>query len=47
MGIEVPEITVKSLNRKYVECTRKLNQVMIRGEDVILISEYKEDRKVS
>ncbi|CAG9800004.1 unnamed protein product [Chironomus riparius] len=47
MGIEVPQIKVKSLNRKYVECTRKLNQIMIRGEDVILISEFTEDQKVS
>lgn len=46
MGIEVPKITAKSLNRKYVECTRKLNQMMVRGEDVILISEWKEDQKV-
>jgi small nuclear ribonucleoprotein (snRNP)-like protein len=47
MGIEVPQISVKSLNRKYVECTRKLNQIMIRGEDVILISEFTENQKVS
>lgn len=47
MGIKIPEISVKSINRKYVECTRKLNQVMIRGEDVILISEFKEDQKIS
>lgn len=40
MGIEVPEITVRSLNRKYVECSRKLGQIMVRGEDVVLVSEF-------
>lgn len=42
MGIKVPQITTKSLNRKKVECTRKIPQLMIRGEDVILVSEDKE-----
>lgn len=41
LGIKIPEITVKSLNRKYVECTREIGQLMVRGEDVILIGEYK------
>jgi small nuclear ribonucleoprotein (snRNP)-like protein len=41
LGIKIPEITVKSLNRKYVECTRKIGQLMVRGEDVILVSEFK------
>lgn len=42
LGIKIPEISVKSLNRKYVECTRKIGQLMIRGEDVILVTEFKE-----
>jgi small nuclear ribonucleoprotein (snRNP)-like protein len=41
MNIEVPAISVKSLNRKYVECTREMGQLMIRGENVVLISEFK------
>lgn len=41
LGIEIPEINVKSLNRKYVECTRKIGQLMVRGEDVILVREFK------
>lgn len=40
LGIKLPKISVKSLNRKYVECTREIGQLMIRGEDVILISEF-------
>jgi len=39
MGIKVPEIATKSVNRKVVECTRKIPQLMVRGEDVILIGE--------
>ncbi|CRL08412.1 CLUMA_CG021253, isoform A [Clunio marinus] len=38
MGIKVPEITTKSINRKTVECTRKIPQLMIRGEDVVLVA---------
>lgn len=41
MGIKLPTISVKSINRKYVECSRKISQLMIRGEDVVLISELK------
>lgn len=41
MGIKLPTISVKSINRKYVECTRQIGQLMIRGEDVVLISEFK------
>lgn len=39
MGIAVPEISTKSINRKVVECTRKFPQLMVRGEDVILVGE--------
>lgn len=42
MGLKLPKlISVKSINRKYVECTREIGQLMIRGEDVVLISEFK------
>lgn len=43
MGIKVPEITAKSLDRKKVQLSRKIPQLMIRGEDVILVSEYREE----
>lgn len=43
MGVKVPEISTKSLDRKKVQCTRKISQLMIRGEDVILVSEYKKE----
>jgi small nuclear ribonucleoprotein (snRNP)-like protein len=39
LGIEIPEITVKSLNRKYVECSRRIPQLMVRGEEVVLVGE--------
>lgn len=37
MGIEIPELKVKSINRKYVECSRNVPQMMIRGEQIVLI----------
>lgn len=43
MGIKVPEISTKSINRKNVECTRKIPQLMIRGEDIVLIGEDKSE----
>lgn len=43
MGIKVPVISTKSLDRKKVQCTRKIPQLMIRGEDVILVTEDKEE----
>lgn len=43
MGIEVPKITAKSINRKYVECTRKIPQLMVRGEEVVLVGEDKKE----
>lgn len=42
MGLKVPEISAKSIDRKIVECTRKIPQLMIRGEDVVLVSENKD-----
>lgn len=38
LGIEIPEIKVKSLNRKYVECTRHVSQLVIRGEQIAIIT---------
>lgn len=38
MGIKPPEMSsVKSVNRKYVELTRKVPQLLVRGEQVVLI----------
>lgn len=39
MRIKIPEISTKSVDRKVVECTRKIPQLMLRGENVILIGE--------
>uniref|UniRef100_A0A1B0CQA2 Sm domain-containing protein n=1 Tax=Lutzomyia longipalpis TaxID=7200 RepID=A0A1B0CQA2_LUTLO len=38
LGIELPEVNVKSINRKNVECRRKLPQILIRGEQIALIT---------
>ncbi|XP_023167422.2 U7 snRNA-associated Sm-like protein LSm11 [Drosophila hydei] len=38
MGITLPEVDVKSLNRKNVQLRRKLPQLMIRGENIALIT---------
>jgi small nuclear ribonucleoprotein (snRNP)-like protein len=38
LGISLPETEVKSLNRKYVEISRKVPQLLIRGEQVVLIT---------
>lgn len=43
MGIKVPVISTKSLDRKRVQCTRKFPQLMIRGEEVILVAEDREE----
>ncbi|KAH8304603.1 hypothetical protein KR059_012878 [Drosophila kikkawai] len=38
LGITLPRMQVRSLNRKNVEITRDLPQVVIRGENVVLVS---------
>ncbi|KAH8345490.1 hypothetical protein KR084_005122, partial [Drosophila pseudotakahashii] len=38
LGITLPKIQVKSLNRKNVEIKRDLPQILIRGENVVLVS---------
>lgn len=43
MGIQIPEISTKSVDRKRVQCTRKLPQIVIRGEEVVLVAEDKEE----
>lgn len=37
LRLRFPVVTVKSLNRKYVECSRRLSRAMLRGEQVALI----------
>lgn len=38
MGIEIPETNVKSLNRKYVELSRQIPQLFVKGEQVVLVT---------
>lgn len=38
MGITVPETTVKVIDRKYVQCSRKVPQLMLRGEQIVLVT---------
>lgn len=37
LKLQFPIVHVKSLNRKYVECTRKVPQLMVRGEQVAVV----------
>lgn len=40
MGIEIPKLSdIKSLNRKYVECSRHVDQLLIRGEQIALVTQ--------
>lgn len=45
MGIKVPEISTKSIDRKKIECTRKIPQLMLRGEEVVLVAEDRSERE--
>ncbi|EDW72555.1 uncharacterized protein Dwil_GK20966 [Drosophila willistoni] len=46
LGITLPQVmSVKSLNRKNVELKRKLNQVLIRGEQVVLVCLISKEKK--
>ncbi|XP_017044986.1 U7 snRNA-associated Sm-like protein LSm11 [Drosophila ficusphila] len=38
LGITLPRFQVKSLNRKNVEITRDLPQILIRGENIVFVS---------
>uniref|UniRef100_A0A336KKV5 CSON012781 protein n=1 Tax=Culicoides sonorensis TaxID=179676 RepID=A0A336KKV5_CULSO len=43
MGIKIPEIKeIKSLNRKYVEIKRHVPQLLIRGEQIVLVVRLEE-----
>ncbi|KAG4079855.1 hypothetical protein HA402_014986 [Bradysia odoriphaga] len=37
LKLQFPTVHVKSLNRKYVQCTRNVPQLMVRGEQVALV----------
>ncbi|XP_055382154.1 uncharacterized protein LOC129612525 [Condylostylus longicornis] len=37
LGIKIPENEIKSLNRKYVVVKRKIDQILVRGEQICLI----------
>lgn len=39
MKINVPETSTKSVDRKTVVCSRKIPQLMVRGEEVVLVGE--------
>lgn len=37
LGINVPAINVKSINRKFAECTRNIPQLLVRGEQIAVV----------
>lgn len=37
LRVRLPAVSVRSLNRKYVELTRSLPKAMVRGEQVVLV----------
>lgn len=37
LNITVPVIKVKSLNRKNIECSRRVTELLVRGENVVCI----------
>lgn len=37
LQITVPDITVKSLNRKNIECSRRVAEMLVRGENVVCV----------
>lgn len=37
LDIDVPYVTVKSLNRKNIECTRRCAELLIRGENIVSV----------
>lgn len=38
LGLTLPTITVESIDRKHVKCTRQVAQLLIRGEQIILVA---------
>ena len=50
LNITLPKTEAKSINRKYVQIKRKLEQLYIRGEQVAIITldkEMKENKKLT
>lgn len=43
LNVVLPKISVKSINRKYAECSRHISQLMIRGEHIALVILDKEE----
>ncbi|XP_037949376.1 U7 snRNA-associated Sm-like protein LSm11 [Teleopsis dalmanni] len=37
LGIKLPELKVKSLNRKNVQVTKHCSQILLRGEEIVLV----------
>lgn len=37
LGINMPAINVKSIDRKFAECTRSVVQLVVRGEQILLV----------
>lgn len=37
LGVNVPKINAKSINRKFAECTRSVPQLVVRGEQIAII----------
>ncbi|XP_059620101.1 U7 snRNA-associated Sm-like protein LSm11 [Phlebotomus argentipes] len=40
LGIALPEVTVKSINRKNVECRRRIPNILLRGEQIALVTRH-------
>lgn len=38
MGIKLPEVKAQSLNRKSVQCSRTCPKILVRGEQIVLIT---------
>lgn len=38
LGLKIPETAVKSINRKFAECTRFVPQLFVRGEQVVIVT---------
>lgn len=37
LNITLPKIKVKSLNRKNIECSRRVAELLVRGENVVCV----------
>lgn len=45
MGIQVPEVAVQSIDRKKVKCTRYVKQLLVRGEQIVLVMKEPESEE--